>query len=51
MTEPKQATYQVIDDENNVIYTTNNLDKAIGVAEYVKETDEVKCKISQVILV
>lgn len=51
MSEPKQATYQVIDEDGQVIYTTNNLDKAVGVAEYLRETDDTKCKVSQVILV
>lgn len=51
MTEPKKTTYQVINEEGTVEYTTDTLDKAIGYAECMKEQMDTKVSISQVILV
>lgn len=51
MTEPKKTTYQVINEEGTVEYTTDNLDRAIGYAECMKEQMDTKVSISQVILV
>lgn len=51
MTEPKKTTYQVINEEGTVEYTTDNLERAIGYAECMKEQMDTKVSISQVILV
>lgn len=51
MSEPKTPEYQVITtDDDTVVYSSDNRDKAVGVAEYLADVEGQTVKVSQVIL-